>query len=293
MTRTSLTMLAAALLIAGCGGGDGGTYQGYAEGEYVRVAVPFAGSLTALKVKRGDAVAAGAPLFVLEQESERAARQEAEERSDKAVSGEGSAEAQRAQAAAALRLSELTYRRTVELAGKGFVSPQKLDDARMALERDRAGLASLTAQVAAARSERGAAAAQLRQADWKLAQKTVAAPVAGRVDDTLFVTGEWVPAGTPVVTLLPPENVKVRFFVPEGRVGAVKPGQAVSLACDACGAPIPAQVSYVASQAEYTPPVIYSRDSRQKLVYLVEARPAPQDAARLHPGQPVDVTFAP
>jgi HlyD family secretion protein len=115
--------------------------------------------------------------------------------------------------------------------------------------------------------------------------------VAGVVTDTLFVKGEWVPAGSPVVAILPPANVKVRFFVPEPKLGAVKVGQKVSVACDACGNPLEATVSFVAPQAEFTPPVIYSKDSRAKLVFLVEARPDPADAARLHPGQPVDVTL--
>ncbi|ESJ10752.1 hypothetical protein B551_0215395 [Cupriavidus sp. HPC(L)] len=98
-----------------------------------------------------------------------------------------------------------------------------------------------------------------------------------------------MPAGSPVVRLLPPGNVKVRFFVPEAAIGTLRPGQAVRLTCDGCGAAIPATIRYVSSQAEYTPPVIYSNETRRKLVFLVEARPAPADAARLHPGQPVEV----
>lgn len=286
-----LAALCITMLLAGCSGGDGKTLQGYAEGEYVRVAAPFAGSLMALKVKRGEAVKAGDPLFVLEQENERAARQGAEERLKQANGALATVRAQRDQAAAALRLSEVSYRRSVELAAKKFISKQQLDDARTALERDRAGLASMEAQIAAAEAEARAAKATLDQAQWALGQKTVAAPVTGRVDDTLYVTGEWVPAGNPIVSLLPPENIKVRFFVPEPRLGAVKTGQAVELRCDGCGAPIPATVSYIASQPEYTPPVIYSQENRAKLVYLVEARPAPEQAVRLHPGQPVDVRF--
>jgi HlyD family secretion protein len=83
----------------------------------------------------------------------------------------------------------------------------------------------------------------------------------------------------------------VRFFVPEPRLGAVKVGQKVSLACDACPAAMGATISFIAPQAEFTPPVIYSKDSRAKLVFLVEARPSDGDAAKLHPGQPVDVTL--
>jgi prepilin-type N-terminal cleavage/methylation domain-containing protein len=109
------------------------------------------------------------------------------------------------------------------------------------------------------------------------------------VTDTLYREGEWVPAGSPVVRMLPPKNVKVRFFVPEPQLGAVKVGQAVELACDGCAAKIAATVSFIAPQAEYTPPVIYSRENRSKLVFLVEARPSKDDAVKLHPGQPVDV----
>jgi HlyD family secretion protein len=115
--------------------------------------------------------------------------------------------------------------------------------------------------------------------------------VGGTVTDTLFARGEWVPAGAPVVSLLPPANVKVRFFVPEPRLGGVKVGQKVSLACDGCPAAVAATITYIAPQAEFTPPVIYSKENRAKLVFLVEAKPAAADASKLHPGQPVDVTL--
>ena len=107
----------------------------------------------------------------------------------------------------------------------------------------------------------------------------------------MYVQGEWVNAGSPVVAILPPANVKVRFFVPEPQVGALRSGQRVDVACDGCGAPIAASISFISPQAEFTPPVIYSRESRAKLVFMVEARPAAADATRLHPGQPVDVRF--
>ncbi|MGD9788032.1 MAG: HlyD family secretion protein [Sulfuricellaceae bacterium] len=282
-------LLAGLLSLGAYSSGGKSVYQGYAEGEYVRVAAPFAGSLTALAVKRGDQVKAGAPLYALEQENERAARLEAEERLKKAGDSLEAVRAQRVQAAAQLKHAEQTYRRTQELAGKRFVSPQALDDARSSLDQARAGLASLDAQATAAAAEAEAAKAVLAQAKWKLDQKTVAAPVAGVVDDTLYVKGEWVPAGSPVVSLLPPQNIKARFFVPESRLGGLKPGQTVELRCDGCAAPIAATISFIASQAEYTPPVIYSKENRAKLVYLVEARPRPEDAVRLHPGQPLDV----
>jgi len=91
--------------------------------------------------------------------------------------------------------------------------------------------------------------------------------------------------------MLPPENIKVRFFVPERVLGTLSVGRRVSLHCDGCAAELPATVTYVSSQAEYTPPVIYSNETRGKLVYMIEAHPAPQDGAKLHPGQPLEVVL--
>jgi len=129
--------------------------------------------------------------------------------------------------------------------------------------------------------------------DWRLSQRAATTPQAGRVNDTYYVVGDFVPAGSPVVSLLPPANVKVRFYVPEPLLGRLKPGQTVSFACDACGGPIQATISFIADRAEFTPPVLYSKENRAKLVYLVEARPASDIAAKLNPGQPVDVTLPP
>ena len=142
---------------------------------------------------------------------------------------------------------------------------------------------------AAAQAQAQAASAAVAQSRWRVEQKSVGAPVAGRVEDTLYRPGEWVNAGAPVVSLLEPGAVKLRFFVPEARLGEVRVGSAVRVACDGCGAPIRATVRFVASQAEFTPPVIYSKDNRGKLVFLVEAWPSAEDARKLHPGQPVDV----
>jgi len=100
-----------------------------------------------------------------------------------------------------------------------------------------------------------------------------------------------VPAGKPVVSLLPPANIKLRFFVPETLVGSLKTGQRVTANCDGCSAPIAATISYIAPNSEFTPPVIFSKESRAKLVFMIEAVPAAADATKLKPGQPVDVTL--
>jgi HlyD family secretion protein len=309
--------VAAFALLAACGNDERTAYQGYAEGEFVRVAAPFAGTLQRIEVKRGMQVKAGDPLFVLEQENEAAARREAEERLKSAQSTLdnlrkakrppeiAAVAAQFDQAEANLRLSKVQLERDEKLLTAKFVSQARVDESRAHYEADLARVAELKAQVAtanlAARSdeilaaEHSVAAAQavLEQNIWKLAQKTVASTVTGLVQDTLFVSGEWVPAGAAVVSLLPPENIKVRFFVPEAVAGGVRTGQAVRIRCDGCGEPIAGQVTYIAPQAEYTPPVIYSRESRAKLVFMLEARPAAGDAPRLHPGQPVEVDVAP
>lgn len=305
------------LLAGGCGDRLPSYYQGYAEGDFVRVAAPFAGSLTTLSVKAGTVVKPDDPLFVLEQANEAAARREAQERLSRAEAvldnlkkGRRAPEiaairAQKQQAEASLELSQAHLKRTEHLVSVNFVSREQLDEARAAYERDRARVKELAAQletarlaarpdeIRAAEFEAAAARAALAQAEWKLAQKSVRAPVGGVVDDTLFVQGEWVPAGLPVVSLLPPENIKVRFFVPEPELGRLKLGQAISVSCDGCGAAIPAQISFISPQAEYTPPVIYSKETRTKLVFLVEARPSPQNATRLKPGQPLDVRLQP
>jgi HlyD family secretion protein len=314
--RTNRILLAAfAFALVACAESGPQPLQGYVEGEYVRVAAPFAGTLVRLDTQRGQRIDAGAPLFALEAENEDAARREAEERMKRAQAqvddlrrGARPTEIeavrmQLAQAQVAAAHSEKELARQLDLVSRGFVTQQRADDARAARDRDRGRVAELSAQlettragarpdeIRAAEAEAAAAGQSLKQADWKLRQKTVAATVAGTVTDTLFAQGEWVPAGAPVVSMLPPANVKVRFFIPESRLGAVKLGQKVTLACDGCGAPVTAAITYIAPQAEFTPPVIYSKESRAKLVFLAEAKPQPADAARLHPGQPVDVAL--
>jgi HlyD family secretion protein len=202
-----------------------------------------------------------------------------------------------------LELAVAELDRAERLVASNVASREAVDQARAAYERDKARVAELQAEletaqlgaradeIQAAEAEVIAARAQLAEATWRLDQMSQAAPQAGVVVDTLYRTGEWVEAGAPVISLLPPENVKVRFFVPEPRLGAIALGAEVSVRCDACPPDLTAVISYIAPDAEYTPPVIYSREMRAKLVYLVEAKP--RRPAALRPGQPVDVTLAP
>lgn len=303
--------------VAGCASPDPKRVQGYVEGEYVYVASPLAGTLETLAVRRGDQVSAGAPLFALDATPEKAARDEAERKlamnranwedakKGKRPSEIESLEAQLKQALTALRLSEKLKTRQEVLIQTNATSTDDLDRARAAFDQDRqrviqleadlqtARLGSRSDQIAAAEASVHAAEAVLARAEWDLAQKRQSAPQGGVVFDTLYRRGEWVAAGRPVVALLPPENVKVRAFVPETRIGAVKVGQAVRVSVDGVAEPFGGKVSFISPQAEYTPPVIYSRESRAKLVFKIEIVFDPAVGASLHPGQPVDVHLEP
>jgi HlyD family secretion protein len=314
--HASLSAAALASMLCGCSDPSPSGWAGYAEGDYVYVAAPLAGALTQLQVQAGQEVAAGAPLFVLDADLERAGRAEAQARLaqaqaqvDNAAKGRRRDEiaitqAQLAQARAQAALAETDLARQQQLLAQGFIAPARLDDARTALDQARARVVELQAalQVArlparpdeqrAAQAGVDAAAQALRQTQWRERQKQQLAPAAAQVADTYFRVGEWVNAGAPVVALLPPGAIKVRFFVPESEIAGLAPNQAVTLACDGCGSPLAARITHIATQAEYTPPVIYSNAQRAKLVFMVEARPAVDTPHRLRPGQPVDVRRA-
>jgi len=302
--------------LVGCQARDSAPLNGYVEAEFVRVAAPLAGRLTALQAQRGSQVAAGAPLFTLEQESEAAAVSESQARLVRSEAqardltrGQRRDELAAAQAAvdaarAALVDSESDLRRERGLAASGFTSGATLTAAQSRRDADAAKVRQLEAQLrtaqqgaredaqAAAQADAQAARAALEQTRWRLAQKSVTSPVAASVEDTLYRVGEWVNAGSPVVTLLEPGALKLRFFVPETLLAKVQPGVVVQAECDGCGAPFRATVRRVASEAEFTPPVIYSKENRQRLLFLVEAWPSADDAKRLRPGLPVQVTLA-
>jgi HlyD family secretion protein len=301
------------LTLAGCGQPPDQSLPGYIEGEYVRIAAPYAGTLQQLSVRRGDRVVIGAPLFALEREAEAAARREAQAKERAATarlanlqSGRRPPEVesvaqQLRRAQSARDLSAANLKRQQELARSGFVSPASLDDYRAQLRGAEAEVASLQSQVAtanlparpdeihAAEADARAAAEALAQSDWRLGQRVVTAPVAGLVHDTYYLAGEFVPAGSPVASLLPLGNVKARFYVAEPVAGRLQRGDRIELRCDGCGAPIAATIDFISDRVEFTPPVLYSKENRAKLAFLIEARPAAADAVRLKPGQPVDV----
>jgi HlyD family secretion protein len=315
MRRNALALLIASGALAGCSGEKPGTYQGYVEGEYVYVASPLGGRLDRLLVQRGQTIAAKAPLFELEADQEAAAKQQADEqlkasqaqladlKLGRRMPEVDVAKAQLAQAIAAEAQALQQLKRDEGQFEAGGIPRAQLDDSRSnhaikaARVRELSGQVEVTRlparedQIRAQSAQVEAARAALSQSTWRLDQKRIAAAQAGLVVDTLYREGEWVPPGSPVVRMLPPQNVKVRFFVPEPVVGGLKPGRSVAVRCDGCPAEVPAAVSYISNEPEYTPPVIYSNETRAKLVFMIEARPTVENAERLRPGQPVAVTL--
>ena len=301
--------------LAGCSQHETPAYQGYVEGEFVYLSSSQSGTLTQLAVRRGQALDSGASVFTLESGSEAAALDEAQQQLASAraqlhdiQTGKRPVEvdvtrAQLAQAIANAHKAALQLTRDEAQYKAGGIPKSQLDDSRANAESTAAQVRELSYQIDVARlpgreqqisaqsAQVEAARAAVAQAQWKLDQKRVTAPAQGRVYDTLFRVGEWVQAGNPVVQMLPPQNVKVRFFVPETVVGALRPGRALTIHCDGCAADVAAKITYISNQAEYTPPVIYSNERRSKLVYLIEAHPATTDAEKLRPGQPVTVTL--
>jgi HlyD family secretion protein len=264
--RLELVVGLAVVLAAGCSRVSSNVFQGYIEGEYVYVASPLGGTLTNLAVARGDEIAGGRLLFGLERGSEAAALAEAKKNL--------------ARAQASLVLSDAAFTRRVQLRkDQGVISAEELDQARAQRDADQSQVAAQTAA--------------LDKAQWSFDQKQQFAPTNALVHDTLYRTGEWVAAGNPVVELLPPANLKVRFFVPQAALPKIKSGETVSVTFDGGPHAYPATINYISTKAEFTPPVIYSRENRAKLVYMIEAKFPPADAADLRPGQPVDVRLNP
>ncbi len=310
----------AVLALAGGGywyysrGEESANWLGYVEAETAYVAAPVSGRLATRNVERGANVEAGAVLFLLDPETTDAdtARIEAQvaaaeaQRSDLSQARQRAPELAAARAAEAAAQAQLTkaqadFNRIDALARRGFASRSQLDTARAARDSASASLAQTRAQVAAGELSAGrqgqiaaagadvaASQAALRAQRQRRRENSPDAPEKGVVEQTFSNPGEWVPANSPVVSVLPDARRKLRFYVPQDRVAALKPGMSVTFTCDGCGGARQARISYIAPRAEFTPPVIYSERARAKLVFLVEAA-LPADARPLPPGLPVEV----
>jgi len=204
---------------------------------------------------------------------------------------------------ASLDLSRNEFQRQQALFQRGISAKARLDQTESAFERDKAALeeegrqieaaqlSGRSGEIEAAEAAVRAAEATLRQAETRLAKRRVAAPAAARVQDVYFRAGEVVNAGQPVLALLPPKNLRVRFYVPEPVLSTLSLGEAVRVACDSCGDGLHARITFISSEAEFTPPVIFSEQERAKLVFRAEARPVDTNL-RLPIGLPVTVAPA-
>jgi len=247
-TIARLAAVFVSLSLAACNGA-GDTFQGWIEADIVFVGPDEAGRVETLAVREGDRVEAGAPLFTLDADQQKA----------DVLSGE-----------ATLANTQQAFRRADELL-KNHTGTQKDFDIAQAALRD--------------------AEARLNWAKTRLARRSVASPAAGSIQQVYYRPGEVVSAGRPIVALLPPGNLKVRFYVPEAMLPKISAGDVVKVSCDGCAPNLVARVSFISRSSEYTPPVIYSLDERSKLVFLIEALPERPEALRI--GQPVSVVVPP
>jgi len=279
---TFLVALVILLDLAGCNKAENRGYQGYIEGEYVYLAASSAGYLNKLFIPKGSSVVEGTPVFLLAADMEQQAQQETEapgkrmheklhKLSELHLKPEvATLEAQVRVAEVAVELSEKQLQQQESLAKKGFISPANLDEFLATHDRNKA-------QLVAARQQ--------------LNTYAVSAPTDGEISEIYYRQGEWVQAGQPVVSLLPNNRRLIRFFVPESVVASVHLGGTVEVTCDGCTVPIRGIINFISPKAEYTPPVIYSHGSREKMVFRIEALPPVEQAMLLRPGLPIDVRF--
>ncbi len=286
-------------------------YLGYVEGETLYISAPAAGRLVERAAQRGASLRKGDIVFRLDPAAARAelarsAAALAEARAQQAnlLTGKRAEEqevirAQRRESEAALALAEKDLARTRQLVTTGAAPRSQLDLNTSQVDQLRARVAQLQAQEAAgdlaarpheiqaAEARVIGAEASLAAARTHLEDLSPTAPADALVEDVFFDAGEWVASGQPVAALLAPGKVKLRFFIGEPDLGRAKPGARITFTCDGCPSGLAATITYVAPRAEFTPPVIYSRTARHKLVHLVEA--ALPDGRTLPIGLPVEV----
>ena len=311
MTRLSWA-LCLPLLLAACDQAPKDIWQGYVEAEFTYVAPLNTGRITELTVARGDRVNAGQVVFALENDAELAARDQA--RADLAQAESDLADLQKGErpedlaiiqaqldkAQASLALSVPRLQRREKMVKGSIIGEEELDEAKSAILADRGSIAEYTArlaeaklparidQVLAAQANVAARRAALADAEWRLSRRQEIAPTDARVEDVFYRLGETAGAASPVVSLLAPEQLKLRFFVPEPDLARLSVGQSVGVSCDGCAAGLTATIRFIAREAEFTPPVIYSLTRREKLVFMVEA--TPDDLTQpWHPGLPIDI----
>lgn len=284
---------------------------GYVEGEFVLVAPIETAQIVSTSVRRGDRVEAGAPLVELEKRDAEIVVAQARANLAKSESNLANLkQGRRPEEIAAIQASlssvkataeqaARTFQRQADLLKRGIATQAVYDSAETSLELARtkvielqanlsvAQLPARTDEIKAGTAQVEEARAVLDQAEWRLAKRSVSVPVGGIVYDIVRNPGEVAGPQAPVLSVLPDGAIKLKLYVSEEHLSSVTLGSKLHVNCDGCGPDTTATISYIAPDPEYTPPVIYSLENRQKLVYLVEARPD-KGSEVLKPGQIVD-----
>ncbi|OGT56787.1 MAG: hypothetical protein A3F14_04365 [Gammaproteobacteria bacterium RIFCSPHIGHO2_12_FULL_43_28] len=262
---------------AGCSDESSRKAQGYMEGRYTYIATSVSGVLTDLSVDKGRWVKRGDTLFVLEPQPEIDTYRAAQDSLAQSIAAHDAL-------IPTLTFAKKTYDRYHYLVPKNAIDQARLDSAQSDFE----SLKSQLAQTKATISEKEAL---LAEATWTKNQKIMNAPIDGIVFDTYYRIGEYTIANQPILSLLSPHDIKAIFYVGESNLARLQLNNTVNISCDHCEKTYPGRISYISPSAEYTPPVIYSTETREKLIYRIEASFTPEIAKELHPGQPVTVTY--
>lgn len=251
---------------------------GYVEGRYTYLSPLFTGTLKSLNVAPGMEVRAGQVLFTLElpptSENLAIAKAKIQEVTN-----------QMKKANVYFELQKTNNLRNTILLKKDIISKEEFDKGKAVYEQAFEDKKAAEARLLSVKADE-------KKILWEMSQKTITAPTNSIVYNTFYMVGENIQANAPVLSLLDPKKVKIIFFVPQGMLGQLKPNQLIKVAYDGGKKPIKAKISYIANKVEYTPPVIYSIEERQRLVFRVEATPDLDVVlSKIHPGQPVSITF--
>jgi HlyD family secretion protein len=301
------------LLINGCNFNEKDQIEGYVEGENIYIASPFYGVLENLAVQRGDRVSKGTLLFSLDPNPQQMNINQAQAdlaqalsvladlKKPKRIQEIEAIEAQIAQTNAQITLADIRVSRYQKLVNKQASDKDSLDVALANLQQQKqlktqyeanlalAKLGSRDDLIRAQQSQVDSLKAKIAIAQWELSQKTLYAPANGVIFDTYFRTGEYVTAQQPVLSLLTPENIRIEFFVPLEFLAKLKTGQKISFDCEGCAKNNPAVISYISPDAEFLPPLVYSRENNTKLVFRIKAQI--NSPVLFKPGQPVMVNL--
>ena len=269
-------LIVGCLLIVGCEKHETNT-QGYVDADYTYISSNYSGDLTELFVARGNPVKKGQLLFTLDAQPEKAQLQNAQAHVDEAM--------------AQIQKQQIDFDYQTKLLGRYQQLVKNTGVSREEFEKIQNNYKNSQASLKSQQANLQASLAELEQAKWKSSSKLIKAPLSGYVYDTYYTVGELVQENRPVLALVAPENLKVIFYVSETILNKLSLNQHVQVTCDGCAKTITAEISFISSETEYTPPNIYSEQTRTKFIYRIEAKSNQTEFRNLHPGQPVSIVL--